>query len=586
MSKHSSKLRRTRGWPYALTLCGLGLGTSPAVLGEISSPAPGMRDILDTADQQADAQPVSPVLRIHRDGRRGNESAEPALQRFDGKNNNLGQPRTGAAHVALLRIAPANYADGVSTLAGADRPGARTISNQVNTQGESRPNPLGLSDYLWQWGQFIDHDIDLTDGVDPAEPLDIEVPTGDPWFDPQRHGDVVISFNRSLWDLDSGTSRRNPRQQVNEITAWIDGSNVYGSDIDRAQALRTLDGSGRLKTSEGNLLPFNVDGLANAGGNSEALFVAGDVRANEQAALAAMHTLFVREHNWQAARVAQRDPDLNGDEIFDRARRRVIAQIQAITYREWLPALLGPDPLPAYRGYDPDIDAGIANSFSTAAFRFGHSLLSPQILRLNSSLQESESGHLSLADAFFAPARLTEEGGIDPILRGLAWQTCQDFDVYVIDEVRNFLFGAPGNGGFDLAALNIQRGRDHGLPGYNDLRVAYGLEPARSLRELSSSREVRQRLRSVYTSPGDMDAWIGGLAEDPLPNAMVGELVFAVVADQFQRLRDGDRFWYQRVLNERAIREVERTTLADVIRRNTEIGNEIDDDVFRVADGR
>ena len=79
---------------------------------------------------------------------------------------------------------------------------------------------------------------------------------------PFNTGAVTIGFNRSIYDLDSGTSPDNPRQQLNEITAWVDASNVYGSDSERADALRSLDGSGRLKTSDGNLLPFNVDGFS------------------------------------------------------------------------------------------------------------------------------------------------------------------------------------------------------------------------------------------------------------------------------------------------------------------------------------
>lgn len=130
------------------------------------------------------------------------------------------------------------------------------ISNVVNAQDRLYPNTLGASDFLWQWGQFLDHDIDLTDGVDPPGLADIAVPRGDLWFDPKGEGGVVISFNRSVYDPETGTSRDNPREQVNEITTWIDASNVYGSSAERAAALRTLDGTGRLRTSAGELLPL------------------------------------------------------------------------------------------------------------------------------------------------------------------------------------------------------------------------------------------------------------------------------------------------------------------------------------------
>lgn len=535
-------------------------------------------------DRDEEPNDVSPARRI----RRGStpppapEAAGPLFRTIDGSDNNPNRARVGSTGTQLLRLVDSDYADGISALAGPERPSARAVSNAVCAQGETQPNPLGMSDYLWQWGQFLDHDIDLTDGVDPAEPAPIAVPAGDPFFDPQGTGTAEIDLNRSIYDEETGIDR--PREQLNEITAWIDASNVYGSDVERAEALRTNDGTGRLRTSDGDLLPFNDAGLPNAGGDSPELFLGGDVRANEQVGLAAMHTLFVREHNRQADRIRERNPDLTGGEVYERARRIVGAQMQVITYQEFLPALLGPDALPEYDGYDSQIDASIANMFSTGAYRFGHSALSPQLLRLDANGNEIPEGHLALRDAFFRPSRLIDEGGIDPVLRGLAAQACQSVDAYVIDDVRNFLFGPPGAGGFDLPALNIQRGRDHGLPSYNDARRAFGLRPARDFAEISDDPDVVVGLASVYADVEDVDLWVGGLAEPPVAGAMVGELIHAVLVDQFLALRDGDRFWYTRTLGPNQRRDVESTTLADIIRRNTDIGDELPDDVFRVPE--
>lgn len=529
-----------------------------------------------------DQNDVSPARRI----RRGPTpppappAAGPLFRTIDGSGNNPNRVSVGSTGIHLLRLAPADYADGLSELAGSDRPSARVVSNGICDQRELQPNRLGVSDFLWQWGQFLDHDIDLTEGVDPPEPAPIAVPAGDPFFDPTGTGTVEIDLNRSIYDSETGID--DPRQQENEITAWIDASNVYGSDIERANALRTNDGTGRLQTSDGDLLPFNEAGLPNAGGDSPELFLAGDVRANEQTGLAVLHTLFVREHNRLADRIRANDPGLSGDEIYERARRIVGAQMQVITYREFLPALLGPGAIPAYDGYEPEIDASIANIFSTSAYRFGHSALSPELLRLDANGEEIEQGHLALRDAFFDPGRITDEGGLEPVLRGLASQVCQSVDAYVIDDVRNFLFGPPGAGGFDLAALNIQRGRDHGLPSYNDARRAFDLPPARTWNDITDDPEVAGRLASVYEDVEDVDVWVGGLAEPPVRGAMVGELIHAVLADQFQALRDGDRFWYTRTLRRAERDRVESTTLADIIRRNTEIGDELQDDVFRV----
>ncbi len=541
-------------------------------------------DILKHADQNMQTPETSPVRRIDRNlnKKKKNKKNKIDVRSIDGSNNNILNPEMNTSGSQLARIADADYTDDVSALAGVTRSSPRAISNAVLAQVVSTQTSNLASDYLWQWGQFLDHDIDLTDGVHPAEPANISIPAGDIYFDPGNVGNVVMPFNRSIYDKSTGLGIENPRQQLNEITGWIDASNVYGSDDERATALRTLDGSGKLKTSKGNLLPFNTDGLSNAGGPSETLFLAGDVRANEQIGLTAMHTLFVREHNRLAKRIARRSPNLSGDEIYQRARNTVAAQMQVITYQEFLPVLLGPNALTKYTGYKPDVDASIRNEFSTAAYRLGHSLLSPQILRLNRRGNETKFGNLPLRDAFFAPHRIINEGGIDPILRGLANQSCQNLDELIIDDVRNFLFGMPGSGGFDLASLNIQRGRDHGLASYNATRLALGLAPAVNFADISSNLETQAKLAKVYTTVDDVDLWVGGLAEDKVHGALVGEVFFIILKDQFERLRDGDRFWYENSMSVREVRKMKRTTLAKVIKRNTRINKEIQKNVFLI----
>ena len=505
----------------------------------------------------------------------------PGIRSIDGTGNNPGDDEMGAASTQLRRMAKPAYADGVSTMAGPDRPSARAISNAVADQAGSIPNALGASDWLWQWGQFLDHDLDLTDVALPKEPAPIPVPLSDPFFDPDGTGTKKISLNRSIYDPATGNAPGNPRQQLNEITAWIDASNVYGSDETRAAALRTLDDTGRLRTSAGDLLPFNDVGLPNAGGTSSNLFLAGDVRANEQSGLTAVHTLFVREHNRLVDHYRARHPRWSGERLYQKARQRVIAHMQAITFNEFLPALLGRYAIPRYRGYNPRIDARIANEFATAAYRFGHSALNTTLLRLDASGHEITAGHLALRDAFFAPSNLIDEGGIDPILRGLSYQRAQKIDPFIVDDVRNFLFGPPGAGGFDLASLNIQRGRDHGLPGYNKLRKAMGLRRARSFGDISSDQQIAERLAAVYDTVHDVDAWVGGLSEDAVRGSHVGPLFYKIIRKQFLALRDGDRFWYERTLKRGERRTVNRTRLSDIIRRNTGIGREIPDNVFR-----
>lgn len=527
------------------------------------------------AESREGEERVSPARQVEHDQNRARRSDAPAIvdgpSQIDGSANNVDQPFWGASFIPLLRRFEADYSDGESSLAGESRASARQISNLVFAQAADRVNTLGATDFLWQWGQFLDHDIDLTEGTDPAEPAPIVVPVDDLYFYP----DSEIAFNRSHYDK----SESGVRQQINEITAWIDASNVYGSSEERLIELRE-EGTGRLKTSEGNLLPFNTAGISNAGGSDATLFLAGDIRANEQVGLLAMHTIFVREHNRYVDRLSERSPELSSDELFARGRQWVAALMQVITYREFLPALLGRGAMTSYSGYNPEVNGSIMNAFSTAAYRFGHSALSPTLLRLDAEGNEIEDGHLALRHAFFSPSLLDSEDSIDPILRGLAAQACQKIDALVIDDVRNFLFGTPPSAGFDLVSLNIQRGRDHGLPSYNAVRLELGLPAVEDFADISSDPEVVARLETAYSSAADVDLWVGGLSEDALPGSHLGETFSTIILEQFTALRDGDRFWYERTLRGDELTRVERTRLSDVIRRNTSIGDELPHNVF------
>jgi len=499
--------------------------------------------------------------------------AQPArfpadVRSLDGSGNNTAHPDWGRARTSLLRRTPVAYADGVEAPAGDGRESARAISNAVAAADRPRPNARGASDFVWQWGQFLDHDLDLV-LTNTSEPFNIDVPLGDPQFDPTRTGTQVIPLSRSLSVPVAGV-----RQQVNAITAYIDASQVYGSDEETALALRVPDGSGRLKTSAGGLLPMDAS----------ASFVAGDIRVNEQVGLISMQTLFVREHNFWADRIRQDHPELTGEEIYQQARAIVGAEIQAISYNEFLPVLLGRNAIRPYRGYRPQVNPGIENVFAAAAYRLGHSMLSATLLRLGPNGRAVAQGNIALADAFFNPLAVRQIG-IDPYLRGMAAQRAQELDNQVVDAVRNFLFGQPGAGGFDLASLNIQRGRDHGLPGYNQVRAAYGLPRVTSFAGISSDPAVQAKLAAVYTSPDDVDVWVGGLAENHVPDAMVGPTFSAILRDQFERLRDGDRFWYEGYLPQDMVRMVRDQTLARIIRRNTAIGNELQPNVFLVRPG-
>lgn len=504
----------------------------------------------------------------------------PASQWYsiDGTGNNLAHTEWGSTLEQLLRLAPAAYTDGV-TPTGASRPSARVISNALVDHGdEATPSDRDLTAYIYIWGQFLDHDLDLTGTARPLEPFNVPVPTGDPYFDPTGIGTQTLPLNRSVYDTTTGTNARNPRQQINQVTAWIDGSMVYGSDAATAAGLRTFIG-GKLKTSGTDLPPTD------AAGN----FLAGDIRANENVELTSMHTLFLREHNRLAGLIAAANPGLGDEDIYQRARAMVIAEIQVVTYKEWLPALLGPNALSAYRGYNPAVNAGIANEFSTAAFRL-HSTINDDVeffdnngraitfTYVNAAGQTvTVDGEVALSEAFNNPA-LFRQSGPDNILKYGASTHMEEFDNQVVDSLRNFLFVQLA-GGLDLASLNIQRGRDHGLADYNTTRAAYGLARVTSFAQITSDVAVQQKLQQLYGTVNNIDLWVGIGAEDHVRGGSVGPLGTRIIADQFQRLRDGDRLWYQRNFSGADLARLEQTKLSDIIERNTGVRG-LQDNVF------
>lgn len=501
---------------------------------------------------------------------------------YMGTANNEQNPLWGAVGDNQRQVTTVGFADGVSEPAGMNRPNPRVISNAVFSQEGLLPDVMGLSDYAWAWGQFIDHDITLV-GEDHQETMDISVPAGDPFFDPAATGKVLISMKRSAFDLTSGTDPANPRAFPNEITAFIDASAVYGSDEIRAYWLRTFQG-GKLKTSAGNLLPYNTfnseyDTPVDPNAPAMAMpfpfvskrFVAGDVRANENPLLLSLHTLFVREHNRLCDELAADNPAWSDEQLYQHARKIVGGLIQAVVYEEWLPTMgvhLAP-----YAGYQPSVDPGIMNVFSAAAYRYGHSVINSTLLRLDNNGQVIPQGNILLRDAFFNPSVLIETGGISPFLKGMAVQVEQDFDCKVIDDLRNFLFGPPGAGGLDLASMNINRGRDRGLPDYNTVRENFGLLRVENFMAISKNPWLNQILREVYENDiDDVDPWVGFLAEDNMPNALFGETVMTIMKKQFTALRDGDRFYYKNDpgLSAEEVETIEATRLVDIVLRNSQ----------------
>lgn len=499
------------------------------------------------------------------------------FQTLDGTCNNISRGSRmdlGASDIKFKRDLPARYgsSDLLNTIGGENRISARAVSNLVVDQPSIIFSEFNLSALVYNWGQFLDHDITLA----PESELESEpilLPEDEPLFTED------LSFHRSEYYETSGDSL--PREQINILTSWIDGTNIYGAEAERADWLRSFE-DGKLKVSEGNLLPFNtidgeydseVDTLAPTTGldfGSTKGWVAGDFRAGEQVGLTTLHTLFVREHNRICDELIATGMT-NDEEIFLNARKKIIALLQKITYQEFLPAL-GLD-IADYEGYNSEVDPDITATFASAAYRIGHTMVVDSVRLFDNDCNNIDV--VSLAEAFFN-SEVIRTNGIEPFIKGLTIETQYEIDPYIVDELRDFLFTAstaPLVAGMDLASLNIQRARDHGIPDYNSLRNYYTGSSVTSFNEISSNATIVATLESAFASVDDIDAWAGLISEDRVEGTSLGITMHAILGDQFERLRDGDRFYYEREGNftSEELEEINNTSQSDIIMRNTDL---------------
>jgi Animal haem peroxidase len=608
------------------------------------------------------------------------------IRTLDGSSNNLAHAAWGQAGTQYSRIASPNYADGISRMVAGPSP--RYISNRIfNDRGQNLFSENDISQWGWAWGQFLDHDIGLRDER-PAEDASMPFDKHDKLED-FTNDFGALAFSRT--PAAAGTGSSSPRQQDNTISSIVDASNVYGSTSARLDWLRNgpVDGNpannaATLLMSSGNYLPRATErGDASAAPPMDimgALFarptraaVAGDVRANENVALTAIHTLLAREHNRIVGMLAGKP--LSAEQKFEIARRVVGAEIQYITYTEFLPAL--GVRLDRYRGYSATVNPSLTNEFAVVGYRahsmihgefeptvpagtFTASQLDTVLPAEGITVERNADGTATLVVplvAAFGNPDLLEQIGEGPILESLGERQYKN-DEQIDNALRSVLFqvprpsaqdpgscGAPVirpscfTGVADLGADDIQRGRDHGMPFYNDLRRSYGLAPVRSFTEITGEATDRfprdpkidpsdpiddpnildfvqlrdgqgsviplgsdeaeegavvgirrstlaARLRAIYGSVDRIDAFVGMVSEKHVAGTEFGPLQLAIWKKQFEALRDGDRFFY---LNDPLLETVGqaygityRHTLAELV--DLDAGVTVPPDVFKAAD--
>ncbi|XP_029108651.1 myeloperoxidase-like [Scleropages formosus] len=412
----------------------------------------------------------------------------------------------------------------------------RDVSNRILSTTDAGVESDHVYSYMITlFGQWNDHDLTFTptspsirsfnDGIDcdlscaQADPcFPIQIPPEDSRFG--NNSKSCIPFFRSAPACGTGTTghvfgKANIRQQVNALTAFLDAGQVYGSDDAQALSLRDLTNdfglmrvNDRFTDNGREHLPFtNTLGtcstrqkITNVSGVEEVpCFVAGDTRVIENIALSSIHTLFLREHNRLARALRQLNPHWSSETLYQEARKIVGGYPQVIVFRDYLKHIVGPDAmdhfLPAYPGYDENVDPSIANVFATAAYRFALLTLQPLVFRLNESYQEHpEFPSVPLHKAFFAPWRLIFEA-------------------------------------------------------YNAWRKFCGLSQPQNEEELAQvmdNPDLAKKIIELYGTPDNTDVWLGGVSEPFVSGGHVGPLFSCLIAMQFQKIRQGDRLWWEK----------------------------------------
>jgi len=545
----------------------------------------------------------------HNAGQKAVDCSKAAKSKYrtpEGICNNLMHPYWGKANVCHLRLVASAYEDGVSAPRtysykyGQKLPSPRMLSNSVHYD---RPDRFFYTSAVMSFGQFLNHDISFTPQTKPEykgavidcckktpgykgaayklhpQCFPVELDAND--YQAKNYGKNCMSFVRSA---PCPLCQLGPREQINTVTSFLDLSVTYGSSQEQQHKLRAHV-KGLLRTSKnkyGNILLPQSEGddQCSSRSNSHYCFLAGDTRGNQHPLLQVFHLIFLRNHNLHALNLAKVNPLWSDEMLFQEAKRLNIAQYQHIIYEEYLPLIFGPtlssyynlnaDGYEAYSKYEyksklahyrknlftiyePRTDPTSWNDYATTACRYGHSQIS-SFFSLIGGIAYNGANYTGapkapgfwLRDVFFSSS-LLHEGQLDAIVKGLVTDRSMLVDPHFSNDIKNYLYISKNEKvGSDLVSINIQRARDHALPGYTTyVEFCFG-EKIASFDGLKKFIPVETiaNLKKVYADVRDIDFYTGGISERKFPDASVGPTFACVLGIQYYHLKFGDRYFY------------------------------------------
>ncbi len=506
---------------------------------------------------------------------------ESASQRMmDGSCNNLAEPAMGMVGMRFGRNVPltASFQDEKNLL----NPNPRKVSLEVMTRKEFIP-ATSVNFLTAAWVQFLSHDLFFHGSNNYLKPIAVPLEANDPFQQDFMY--IPSTTIDPSWDPASGKAKT----YRNQVTHWWDGSALYGSSVEAASRIRSFE-AGKLKINQDGTLPYDMFGKAVTGMNE-----------NWWLGLELIHTLFTREHNAIAERLAEAYPSWTDEQLFHKARMINAAVMAKVHVFGWSTAMIDTPAMHAAMnvnwygllgkelkeaniktpsavlsgiiGNKTDL-AGVPYSITeefVSVYRM-HSLIRDSLPIKNSQSQSTVETVDIAATRNSDSQELVQRHGIGNLF--FSFGTAYPGAVVLNNHPRIFQdLELPLVQKFDLAAVDVLRDRERGVPRYNEFRRLVHLNPIKKFEDFRLDQETTAKLKALYQNDIELiDLQIGALAEPRQKGFAFGETFFQIFVGMASRRLMADRFYTEdfrpEIYTAEGIEWVKQSSLKNVILRH------------------